>query len=152
MKELDKPKSNKFDSRKYKNIINKLTETTLGMEIEEKCKEIAIDILQNYEGFERIEEGPKFPGTPFDFLGFKNGKPYMIELKCSLKSFNTPIDTQKRRMKRILKRINNLKVSLLQIKLRKSEYRIFYHNDMESILKIKGAPIELIIKWLEDRI
>jgi hypothetical protein len=152
MKVLNKPKVKKFDSRKYKNIINKLTETTPGMEIEKSCKEIAIDILQNYESFERIEEGPKFRGTPFDFLGFKDKNPYIIELKCSLKSFNTPIETQKRRMKEILYRINNLSVALLQIKLRKSEYRIFYHKDMESILKIRGAPIKPIIKWLKARI
>ena len=150
MKRLDKPKAKKFDSSRYKNIINRLTETTPGREVEKNCKEIAIDILQNYEGFERVEEGPKFPGTPFDFFGIKNRDPYIIEVKYSLKNFSTPGETQKRRMKEILNRINNLKVALLQIKLRKSEYRIFYHDDMEILFQGKKAPIEPIIKWIED--
>ena len=41
-------------------------------------------------------------GTPFDFFGFKNGEPYIIELKCSLKYFYTPRETQKKRMQELL--------------------------------------------------
>ncbi|GAH83131.1 unnamed protein product, partial [marine sediment metagenome] len=53
---------------------------------------------------------PDFTGTPFDFFGFKDGEPYIIEMKCSLKTFNTPGETQKRRMGELVSKVRGLKV------------------------------------------
>lgn len=89
----------KFDARKHKKIISQLREHMDLKKFEEMCCPIAIDILQNYEGFAKVEKGPKFTGTPFDFFGFKNGEPYIIEFKGSLNYFNSPGETQKWRMK-----------------------------------------------------
>ena len=152
MKALKKPQPKKFNSRKYKNAISKLRKNTPGRVIEKSCEKIAIDILRNYEGFKKVKKGPDFTGTPFDFFGFKDGVPYIIEMKCSLKTFNTPGETQKRRMQELLKKVRGLKVALLQIKLRKSEYRIFYHDDMQILFKGREAPIEPIVEWVRERL
>ena len=113
---------------------------------------LAVTILQNYEGFSRIEKGPDYRGTPFDFFGFKNGAPYMIEFKGSLKSFNAPGETQKRRLKEILSVVEGLNVALLQAKLLKGQYRIFYNQVMEILFRKKHAQIEPIVDWIRQRI
>ena len=113
---------------------------------------VAFDILQSYEGFENVEKGPNFLGTPFDFFGFKDGSPYIIELKSSLNHFNAPGETQKRRLKELLERMEGLKAAILQVKLRKGEYRIFYHEDMEILFQERKAPLEPIEDWIRDRL
>ena len=152
MKVMKKPQSKKFSDRNYKQVINKLRKNTPGRVIEKSCEKIAIDILRNYEGFKKIKNGPDFSGTPFDFFGFKDGEPYIIEMKCSLKTFNTSGETQKRRMGELLRKVRGLKVALLQIKLRKSEYRFFYHGDMHILFKSHEAPIDPIVEWIKKYI
>jgi hypothetical protein len=120
-------------------------------EFEQACELVALDILQNYENFERVEKGPTFGGSPFDFFGFKDGSFYIIELKSSLNHFNAPGETQKRRLKELLKTIEGLKVALLQVKLKKAEYRIFYNDDMEILFKERRAPLEPIEEWARER-
>jgi hypothetical protein len=147
-----KPRPKKFDADKHKQAIGKLSENMSEKEFEKACEAVAFDILQNYEGFKRVEKGPNFRGTPFDFFGFKNGSPYMIELKGSLNRFNSPGETQKRRLKELLESIQGLKVALLQVKLRKGEYRIFYDDDMEILFEERRAPLEPIEKWIKERL
>ena len=96
---MSKPKPKEFYVDKYEHVISRLRENMSELELEQSCEEVALDILQNYEGFEKVEKGPTFRGTPFDFFGYKNGTPYIIELKGSLNSFNTPGETQKWRLK-----------------------------------------------------
>jgi hypothetical protein len=119
---LLKPKE--FDTKKHKEIIKKLHTHMDFKEFEELCSPIAKDILENYEGFEKVTKGPQYTGTPFDFFGFKNGEPYIIELKSSLKYFNAPREAQKRRMQDLLNKIKGLRIALLQIKIRKAQFRI----------------------------
>ena len=147
-----RPSPKKFDSTKYKKIIEKLHLNMSELEFERKSEIVVPDILENYEGFRRVEKGPDFRGTPFDFLGFKESIPYIIEYKGSLNNYNTPGETQKRRLQEILKKINGLHVTLLQVKLLKSQYRIFYDEEMDLLFRGKQAPIEPIVSWLKERI
>ena len=55
-----------FDAKKHKEIISQLRPHMDLKKFESMCCPIAKDILQNYEGFEKVEEGPKFTGTPFE--------------------------------------------------------------------------------------
>jgi len=148
-----KPKRKKFTETKYKQIISKLRKNMPGTVIEKFSERIAVDILTDYEGFERIKKGPDFGGTPFDFFAFKQGVPYIIELKSSLGYFSVPGEAQKRRMKELLEKIPALKVALLQIALKKGEYRIFYHEDMKEFLfQDRRVPIEQIEEWIRERL
>jgi len=146
------PKPKRFDANKHKQVIGKLSVNMSEKLFERACEAVALDILQNYEGFDRVKKGPNFRGTPFDFFGFKNGSPYIIELKGSLNRFNSPGETQKRRLKELLKSITGLKVALLQVKLRKGEYRIFYDEDMKILFQNRRAPLKPIAKWIRERL
>jgi len=137
-----------FDTEKHEKIIRKLRPHMDFIEFEKLCCPIAKDILENYEGFEKVDEGPQFTGTPFDFLGFKNGEPYIIEFKGSLNYFNSPGETQKWRMKELIGSIEGLKAALLQVKLKKGQYKILYNDEMDILFKGAKAPLEPIEKWL----
>jgi hypothetical protein len=151
MKGSELLKLKEFDTKKHEEIIRKLYPHMDFKEFEKICSPIAKDILQNYEGFENVEKGPQFTGTPFDFFGFKNAEPYIIELKCSLRYFNTPRETQKRRMQDLLNKIKDLRIALLQIKVRKAKYRMLYNDEMDILFNGPEAPLEPIEKWLRDR-
>jgi len=147
-----RPSPKKFDSSKYVEMIGNLQENMSELEFERLSEIVVPDILENYEGFEQIVKGPDFRGTPFDFFGFKNRRPYMIEFKGSLKSFNTPGETQKRRLQEIHHEFKGLHVALLQVKLQHSQYRIFYDEEMDLLYNGKRASLEPIIGWLSERI
>ena len=140
-----------FDAKKHEEIIRRLRPHMDLKKFEEMCCPIAKDILQNYEGFEKVKKGPKFTGTPFDFFGFKNGEPYIIEFKGSLRYFNPPRETQKRRMQELLTRIKGLRIALLQVKLKKAQYRILYNEQMDVLFEGAEAPLEPIEKWIRNR-
>ena len=149
---MARPKPKTFNVDKHERLISELTENMSEKEFEKACEAVAFDILQNYEDFERVEKGPNFLGTPFDFFGFKDGSPFIIELKSSLNNFNAPGETQKRRLQELLESIAGLKIALLQIKLRKGEYRIFYNEDMEILFQKRRAPLEPIEDWIKERL
>ena len=146
---LLKPKA--FDVKKHEKIIRLLRPHMDFKEFEEICSPIARDILQNYEDFKKVERGPQFTGTPFDFFGFKDREPYIIELKCSLRYFNTPRETQKKRMEKLLNKIIGLRIALLQVKVGKAQYRILYNDEMDDLFEGAEAPLEPIEKWLRNR-
>ncbi|MDM8539218.1 hypothetical protein QUF70_20885, partial [Desulfobacterales bacterium HSG17] len=79
-------------------------------------------------------------------------KPYMIEFKGSLNNFNAPGETQKKRLKELLERIEELHIALIQIKLNKSEYRIFYNDEMNLFFDGKQMPLEPVEEWLRHQI
>ena len=119
----------------------------------ERLSEVVVpEILEKYEGFNEIVKGPNYNGTPFDFFGFKNESPYIIEFKGSLYQFNTPGETQKRRLKEILAQVPRLHIALLQVKLIEAQYRIFYDEEMEILFEEKQAPLEPIINWINGKI
>ena len=149
---ISRPTPKQFDNTKYQNLIEGLNENMSELEFERSLEVVAYDILKNYEGFEKVEKGPNFRGTPFDFFGFKNGEPYIIELKSSLDRFNFPGEVQKRRMREVLSLIEGLNLALLLVKLRKGEYRIFYNEEMEILFQKREVPIEPIEDWINRRI
>ena len=140
-----------FDAEKHKKLVSELRQHMDFKEFEELCSPIAKDILENYEGFEKVKKGPQFTGTPFDFFGFKDYEPYIIELKCSLKYFHTPSETQKRRMEELLNKIIGLRIALLQVKVGKAQYRILYNDEMDDLFNGIEAPLEPIEKWLRNK-
>ena len=148
---MSRPKPKEFNVDKHQALVSQLTENMSEKEFEQACEPVALDILQNYENFERVEKGPNFGGTPFDFFGFKDGSFYIIELKSSLNYFNAPGETQKRRLKELLKSIKGIKIALLQVKLNKGEYRIFFNEDMEVLFQERRVPLEPIEEWIRKR-
>jgi hypothetical protein len=149
------PNVKEFDASKYQDVINSLSTSMHEKEFEQACKEIVIDILENYEHFEGIIDSniaKDFHNPPFDFLAFKNDLPYLIEFKGSLENFNSPGETQKRRLKEVLNKIEGLNVALIQVKLKKSQYRILYNEEMDLLFDGKPLPIEPIINWIEKNI
>lgn len=144
---ISPPKPKDFDSSKYREVINSLSKSMQEKEFEEACKDIVIDILENYEKFETIIDAniaKEFYNPPFDFLAFKDNLPYIIEFKGSLDNFNSPKETQKRRLKELLKKIEGLNVVLLQVKLKRSQYRILYNEEMNLLFDGNPFPIEPI--------
>ena len=79
VKTLKQINSKGFDDTKHRAVISQLQEHMDLREFEAACYPIVVDILQNYEGFERVEKGPAFQGTPFDFFGFRSDGPYIIK-------------------------------------------------------------------------
>jgi Holliday junction resolvase len=148
----DPPKSKEFDPKTFSNTIKSLNRRTPLKKIEEKGAEIAKEIIEVKEGFNDVRTGPNFPGTPFDLFGFKNKKPYIIELKASLNTSNYPGEIQKQRMQVLLRNIKGLHVALVQLKLKKNEYRIFYDNQMDLLFYGKKMPLGPIEKWINDRL
>jgi hypothetical protein len=149
------PKPKTFDSGKYNEIINSLREDTPGYEFERACIPIVLDILQNKENFTNIEdanEAKDFHNPPFDFFGVKNNEPYIIEFKGSLNNFNSPGERQKQRMQKLLGKVNELNIALLQVKLRNSQYRILYNEQMDLLFDGRESPIEPIVKWINEKI
>jgi hypothetical protein len=147
-----RPTPKSFDISKYKETIDSLHVNMSELEFERLSEVVVPDILENYEAFEKVVKGPDFRGTPFDFFGFKADRPYMIEYKGSLKSFNTPGETQKRRLQEILERMAGLGVALLQVKLTEAQYRIFYDEELDILFQGKSASLEPIIDWIKNRI
>ncbi len=148
-----RPLPKEFDSSKFQDELEKLNKNMKGLEIEHRTEFLVPHILKKYEGFEKIEKGP-FKGAPFDFLGFKNNIPYIIEYKGSLNNFsNTPGEKQKIRLQEVLKQFDELEIVLLQINIKKSQYRIFYTEQVkEFFFKGTEIPLEPVISWLRDRV
>ena len=146
------PKSKQFDPKPYLKTIAGVTKNTPLKEIERIGALVAKGILMKYEGFKDIKAGPDFAGTPFDLFGVKKKEPFLIELKASLNSFNYPGEIQKQRMQELLKRIKGLHVALIQLKLKRAEYRVFYDNQMDLLFYGSKMPLGPIEDWIRERI
>jgi hypothetical protein len=73
----NKPKRKKFTETKYKEIISKLRKNMPCTVIEKFSERIAVDILKDYEGFERIEKGPILGAPLLIFLLLSRGFPIL---------------------------------------------------------------------------
>jgi len=119
-------------------------------EFEAACEPIVLDILANHEDFASIEKGPAFTGTPFDFFGFRDGAPYIIELKASRHHFNLPGETQRHRMEQLLEAVDGLHIGLLQIKVCDGVYRTLYDDDVTRLFSGRKAPMEPVVGWVKE--
>jgi len=75
-----------------------------------------------------------------------------VEFKGSLENLNYPGETQKNRLQELLARIEGLNVALLQVRLRNSDYRILYNDELKPLFDGNPAPLEPIEDWLKERI
>jgi hypothetical protein len=148
-KGLPKPKS--FDAEKHKEVISKIYQGMPGKELEDLCRDIVVDILLNYEGFEGVIKGPDLKGTPFDFFGFKDGDPYVIEFKGSWNRFNLPFETQRIRLRELLERIDGLQGSLIQVSVNKEQYRILYNEALYNLFFYPRVPLKPVEDWIRER-
>jgi hypothetical protein len=152
VKSIPLPRS--FDATKYKDLISTLKEETDLKKIEEMFLPVVFDILKK-EGFKDVQDVNRVPGftnPPFDFFGFKKGEPYLIEFKGSLNYFHAPGETQKRRLQELRKKIDGLRIALLQVRLVKGEYRIFFDEEMDLFFdgpQMPSAPVE---KWIRQQL
>jgi len=148
----ESPLPKAFDRRAYAGILKKAYKGMPNRDLEALGKEVAKDLLLKAEGFSRVVEGPTYPGTPFDLFGFRRKRPYMVELKCSLVSFNHPGEVQKIRLQELLQRIEGLGVALLQLNLDSVRYRIFYDEQLDLLFHGKKRPLRGIEKWIRERL
>jgi hypothetical protein len=147
------PRPQEFPTEKFREEISKVRPGMLGRDLEKSSRAIARHILTKLEKFTGLEDGPNKRGTPFDFFGFKNGVPYIIEMKSSLHHFNVAGLAQKRRMRELLHQIPKLKVALIQIAVKEGRYRIFSDEQVKGLLFAdREAAINPIRQWIEDRI
>jgi len=66
------PKSKIFDPKKYSRRLTTITKRSSIKKIDEIGVEVAKKLLTQELGFTKVQDGPKFAGTPFDLLGFLN--------------------------------------------------------------------------------
>jgi hypothetical protein len=122
---------------------------------ENLCEPVVMDILQNYEGFKLVESANNVSGfhnPPFDYFAFKGKTPYIIEFKGSLNSFNSPGETQKRRIKELMSQIEGLKLALIQVRFNTGEYRIFYNNEMNLFFDGRKVSIAPVVDWIYGKL
>lgn len=141
-----------FDSRPYASVLKKVYKGMPNRDLEARGKEVGMDLLAKKEGFSGVCEGPAFRGTPFDLFGFKEGKPYVVELKCSLVGFHHPGEIQKVRLQELMRRIQGLGAGLLQLNLSDMNYRLFYDEQLDLLFHGKRMPLGPIESWIRERL
>lgn len=141
-----------FDAAAHRALISTFTTALPAKELEAACEPIVRDILENREGFDRVRKGPTFPGTPFDYFGFRHGTPYVVELKASRHQYSLPHETQRHRLQTLLEAVPDLGVALLQIKACDGVYRILYDGKVTRLFTIRQAPMQPIIEWVEQHV
>ena len=141
-----------FDSARHQPLVRGLTSDTPAKQFEAACEPIVRDILTSYEGFTAVEKGPTFTGTPFDYFGFKDGEPYVIELKSSRHHYRLPEETQRHRMEQLLEAVPVLHIALLQVKVLEGVYRMLYDDEVIWLFSGRKAPMEPIVDWVRERL
>jgi hypothetical protein len=148
-----------FDPNKYQKEIEELKEKKNSKDKEKIFDPIAKEILGK-EGFEKIENVNKQPGEkfqkengtlsspPFDYKANKNGQKYFLEMKGSLKNFNSPGETQKRRLLDLRNYKKGTHFALLQIKLAEGIYRIRIDGALDRLLKGRQIPLDKVKEWI----
>jgi len=142
----------RFDAGLHRSLIGFLEGDMSTKQFEAACEPIVRDILTSYEGFIAVEKGPTFTGTPFDYFGFKDGIPHVVELKASRRQFNLPGETQRHRMEQLLEAVPNLHIALLQVKILDGVYRMLYDEDVIRLFSGPKAPMEPIMDWVRERL
>lgn len=146
------PACKSFDTAKHIDTIEQLNRVMPEKKFQRICEPVVADILQNYEGFKRIESAGDIPGfhnPPFDFLAFKGKTPYIIECKVSLNSFTSPGETQKRRLKELMSHFDGLKLAFVQVRISTGEYRIFNNNEINLFFDGRKVSIAPVVEWID---
>ncbi len=154
-KKITVPGRKPFDANPHTDNIKQLNTVMPEKKFESLCEPVVMDILQNYEGFKLVESANNVSGfhnPPFDFFAFKGKTPYIIEFKGSLNSFNSPGETQKRRIKELMSQIDGLKLALIQVRINTGEYRIFYNNEMNLFFDGRKVSIAPVVEWIDGKL
>jgi hypothetical protein len=149
------PPRKSFDTKPHVDNIKQLNTVMPEKRFENLCEPVVVDILQNYEGFKLVESANNVSGfhnPPFDYFAFKGKTPYIIEFKGSLNSFNSPGETQKRRIKELMSQIEGLKLALIQVRFNTGEYRIFYNNEMNLFFDGRKVSIAPVVDWIYGKL
>jgi hypothetical protein len=144
-----------FDTAKYQDLISTLKEETNFVQFEKGCLDVVLDILTNYVGFRDIEVATNIFGysnPPFDFFGYKDEKPYLIEFKGSLSHFHGPKETQKRKLQELRKKVKGLNLALLQVRLLNGDYRIFFEEQMDLFFDGPQRDLAPVVTWIKEKL
>ena len=117
-----------FDS----NIVAKYGGPRSPLSFGDRCQLVGDEILKTYEHFEQVTKPNKsFRGQPFDRLGMKQGKWYIVEIKGGQHGFGgVPSHTQKRRIREVLEAVSEIEPVLLQIDLENAKYKVRYGREV----------------------
>jgi hypothetical protein len=146
--------SKHFSTEKHDNIIRTLSKHMPHKVFEQRCEPIVLDILINYENFEKIRSANMscgFSNPPFDFFTIRNNTPYIIEFKGSLGGYNISSKWQRQRQKLIVKELCVIKVGLLQVDL-SGTYRILIDEEIDDNYPGYELPLEPILQWIHTQI
>ncbi len=138
-----------IDTRKHGPTLQRLCGPDITpLEFEQLCEPVVRDILENHEGFTGVVRGPDFVGTPFDFFGYRDDVPRVIEFKGSRRHWNAPGRVQLERLQRILEEVQGLRAAVLQLKAEMADYRIRYGGSVTDLFPCGQAPIEPVAEWV----
>jgi hypothetical protein len=154
-KKLTIPAGKNFDTNPHSDNIKQLNTVMSENKFKSLCDPVVMDILQNYEQFKLVESANNVSGfhnPPFDFIAFKGKTPYLIAFKGSLNSFNSPGETQKRRLKELMSHFEGLKLALIQVRINTGEYRIFYNNEINLFFDGRKISIAPVVHWIDGKL
>jgi hypothetical protein len=146
----------KSDFSEYRNLIKELVKKKNNKVFESETSPIAKDILRD-SGFTQIEDANgnkemKFNNPPFDFFGYKNDSPYIIEYKGNKDKFSGIAPDQRRRQLRIMDEINKLNSALIQINFKQEKFRILYNEQIDVLYPSFEIPMDSIVTWLRRKL
>ena len=145
-----------YDFSVYRNLIKQLVKKKNNKIFESETSPIANKILME-NGFTRIEyangnKDMRFNNPPFDFFGFKNDSPYIIEYKGNKDSLKGIPQDQRKRQLRIIEEIKGLNSALIQINFKTEKYRILYNDQIDILYPAFEIPMDTIFNWLKRKI
>ena len=154
-KKITIPAAKKFNTDPHIDNIKQLNTVMPQKKFESLCEPVVMDILQNYEQFKLVESANNvsgFDNPPFEFFAFKGKTPYIIASKGSLNSFNSPGETQKRRLKELMSHFEGLKLAFIQVRINTGEYRIFYNNETNLFFDGRKISIAPLVQWIDGKL
>jgi hypothetical protein len=131
------PKSKECNISKFKKELADLAKDMDDLKTQQTAAALLVPyILEEYEGFKTVKKTQEHKGLSCEFLGFKDGARYIIEFKCFFDRYITPDKKQKIEFQKILDTNKNLEIVLLQLKINKSQYRVFDKKYMKFLLQV----------------
>jgi hypothetical protein len=73
-------------------------------------------------------------------------------LTVSDKNNDYNAETKKRRLQELLKKIEELPVALLQVRVEAGEYRIFLDDEVDLFFDGPQMPLDPIVRWIRQQI
>jgi hypothetical protein len=111
-------------------------------------------ILYHCERFSRLEDAPALKGIPFDFLGFKDERPYLIVFRDPIDLLAEPGETIKGRITRLIMMLPGLEAMLIQVSLRNGCYRLYRTENLRPkndafVDAWDNGGISPVVEWVQ---